>query len=178
MNDGPTFIDLFCGAGGFSLGFVKAGFKHVLGVDNWNTVCETYQANIGNAVCQDLRIFDGKPFVGKIDVVIGSPPCQTFSSANTKTRECNTELCDEFMRIVNEVKPKVWIMENVPECIDYVQAPFKEVFYAGDFGVLQGRERAFFSNIKLKPDKIGQKYLDTEQSAKQLCLKSQQSMLG
>ena len=74
-----TFIDLFCGAGGLSLGFSRAGFKPLAAFDSWTPAAETYRANLGDhvqrvGVTQDLD-------VPEASVIVGGPPCQGFSSA-------------------------------------------------------------------------------------------------
>ena len=65
-----TFIDLFCGAGGFSYGLVKSGFHHLFGVDNCSdskNIKRTYEHNIGKLLECDIREFDGTKYKGKID---------------------------------------------------------------------------------------------------------------
>lgn len=123
-----NFIDLFCGAGGFSLGFKTAGFDLLFGLDNDPNAVDVYTANVGKCILADIRDYNFKDYEGKVDVVIGSPPCQSFSCANTSTRECDTELTNEFFRTVSEVHPKFWIMENVPAVSDFVGSPFKVIY--------------------------------------------------
>lgn len=155
------FIDLFCGAGGFSLGFIKAGFKHLYGIDNWNIAYDCYKRNIGECKFIDIKSFKGKE--GEADIVIGSPPCQTFSKANKNIRECDMTLTNEFLRIVNEIKPKIWIMENVPEIFNFLNVPYKYILDMSDFGLLQQRKRCFASNIPLEILPEHYKYLDDNQ---------------
>ena len=109
------FIDLFCGCGGFSLGFKKAGFEHIFGLDNNQDACEVYEKNIGKSICMNIEDFNGKEYNRKIDVLIGSPPCQKMSYANFQNRDVKLgmNLVRQFMRVVDEIKPKVWIWENV-----------------------------------------------------------------
>ena len=91
-KQGITVIDLFCGAGGFSMGFFQAGFDVVLGIDNWNVACETHELNgLGEARNLNLLEVDADSVLRlrreleeeyrEIDVVIGSPPCTEFSYA-------------------------------------------------------------------------------------------------
>lgn len=162
------FIDLFCGAGFFSLGVKHAGFEHLFGVDDWKLACETYEANVGKAICIDIFDFDGKQYAEKVDIIIGSPPCQTFSSANISSRKCDMTLTNEFFRIIREVKPKIWIMENVPNVYPLIKAPFKTIFEMSDYGLLQNRKRCFASNIELHPTKEQHKYLSMVQTEKLL----------
>ena len=161
-----NFIDLFCGAGGFSLGFKTAGFEHLWGMDNDQNAVGVYSANIGKCILADIRGYNFKEYEGKIDVVIGSPPCQSFSCANTSTRGCDTELTNEFFRAVGEIHPKFWVMENVPAVSDFVGAPFKEVYDMSMYGLLQKRRRLFCSNIELKIPKTKNKYLNEDQERK------------
>lgn len=165
-DDDLSFIDMFCGMGGFSYGFKSAGFKHKFGVDCWPLACQTYRKNVGDCECVDVRRFS--PAKGSALILIGSPPCQTFSKANTKNRSCDLSLTKEFFRIVNELKPEIWIMENVPEVIEFIDAPFKQVFEMEDFGLLQRRKRMFASNVPLKPVAERMKYLSEIQVRKQM----------
>ena len=73
-------VDLFCGAGGFSEGFRQAGFDIILGVDNWDIALQTFEHNhFCKSTKLDVRDIHSLP---KCDVIIGSPPCQSFSNAN------------------------------------------------------------------------------------------------
>jgi site-specific DNA-cytosine methylase len=72
-------------------------------------------------------------------------------------------LIAEFFRIVKVLKPKVWVMENVPEVYDFVTAPHKYVFDMSQYGLLQKRSRFFCSNIPLHPSRPTEKYLSEEQ---------------
>ena len=85
-NKTYNIIDLFCGCGGLSLGFEKAGYDVLLGIDIWKDALETYKFNHhnSNVLCADMSslkgvevssFLDGK----KVDVIIGGPPCQGFS---------------------------------------------------------------------------------------------------
>ncbi len=89
-NGKINVLDLFCGVGGLSLGFKKAGFNVLLGIDNDFSACKTYSANFKNSavLCQDLTENDGFPNSIKdlldvtdlnFDLIIGGPPCQGFS---------------------------------------------------------------------------------------------------
>ena len=84
----PTVIDLFCGAGGMSHGFEKAGFNVLLGIDSDRDSIETFITNHKNSkgLCEDIRLLSVnkiKKLIGnnKVDVIIGGPPCQGFSMA-------------------------------------------------------------------------------------------------
>ena len=120
MKNGKlTFIDLFCGAGGLSLGFKKAGFKHLLGIDVLPEMCDTYSKNIGKCKVADIKKLHRQDVLReigdqKVDVVVGGPPCQGFSSANFKNwnqgiiNDPRNNLIFEFARIVKERKPKAF----------------------------------------------------------------------
>lgn len=109
-------IDLFAGAGGLSLGFEQAGFVIKKAVENNKWAKETYKKNHSN----EVEIFDNiidLHFSDKdIDVVIGGPPCQGFSNANRNKSEFinnNNLLVKEYFRVVKEISPKVFVLENV-----------------------------------------------------------------
>ena len=162
-----NFIDIFCGAGGFSLGFIKAGFKHLLGIDNWNIAYGAYSKNVGHCELKDIKEINYeylKDF--KIDIIIGSPPCQKFSKGNINNRDCDMTLTNEFFRVIKEVKPKVWIMENVPEIYDFLDCKFKYIFDMSKFGLIQKRRRCFASNIPLEIEEESYKYHDDKQLSK------------
>jgi len=111
-------IDLFCGCGGFSHGFNQAGHEIVLGIDFDKRVEKTYTQNHPDTefIRSDIRDLDAGSYLRKAcDIVIGSPPCPNFSIANNKadiTR--GMILVKEFLKWVDVLKPKWWIMENVP----------------------------------------------------------------
>ncbi|MFH1333192.1 MAG: DNA cytosine methyltransferase [archaeon] len=132
----PTVIDLFCGCGGFSLGFLNAGYKIILGVDNDEYSLKTYSENFPNstALNMDLSAIDTKKIKeisnGKIDVIIGGPPCQGFSLTGTRNfSDPRNKLYISFYEIVRELKPKAVIIENVPGIANlYKGAVAKDIF--------------------------------------------------
>lgn len=119
-----SYVDLFCGAGGLSLGFDNAGFQNALAIEFNSKFAETYKRNFPshNLYIEDIkeisndRIFD---LMQKecVDVVIGGPPCQGFSLAGNIGRtfidDERNELFKEFVRFVSVIKPKIFVMENV-----------------------------------------------------------------
>jgi len=155
-------IDLFAGAGGMTLGFHEAGFESKLAVDFDKDSCETYRKNFKNTnvVCGDIRKLDNKTILkltgGKVDVIIGGPPCQGFSALGKQLKDDpRNQLWREYLRIVTLLKPKVWVMENVPELLksqefDEVRKVTEKLGYhikeavlnAADYGVPQRRHRA------------------------------------
>ncbi|MCI6434993.1 MAG: DNA cytosine methyltransferase [Clostridiales bacterium] len=111
-------VDLFCGCGGMSLGFERAGFDVVAGFDNWKAAIRVYEMNFNHPVIeQDLVNVDEA--VKKIrdytpDLIIGGPPCQDFSTAGLQdeTRgRAVLSIC--YSQIVSIVRPKYFVMENV-----------------------------------------------------------------
>ena len=116
-------IDLFCGCGGFSLGFdyLDEYFELVYALDNWEVACQSYQANFPyvDVDCRDA--LEIKPSeMPRADIIIGGPPCQEFSVAKAHHSKqehkpsYDTTLVEWFLKVVDYVKPKFWIMENVP----------------------------------------------------------------
>lgn len=114
-------IDLFAGAGGLSLGFMQTGkFEIVAAAENNPGARKTYKRNHKLArLYPDVRTIDYNELAescGEIDVVIGGLPCQGFSNANrqhTTIISMNNRLVKEYVRAVQELKPKAFVMENV-----------------------------------------------------------------
>jgi len=112
MAGGYTFVDLFCGAGGLSAGFIQAGFTPLLAVDDSVAAVDTYSRNLGaHALCADLARNVSLP---DASVVVGGPPCQGFSSAGLRVSgdERNT-LVRRFAEIVVSLRPAAFVFENV-----------------------------------------------------------------
>ena len=109
-----SVLDLFCGAGGLSLGFKKAGFD-VTGADKSLKAGETYQDNdIGEFRHNDLS---GDLIKGNFDVIVGGPPCKPWSSVNlTRRRKKHKDykLLSKFFNHIEENTPKAFMFENVP----------------------------------------------------------------
>lgn len=164
------YIDLFSGAGGMSLGFDKANFENVLAVEYDECFASTYKYNFPehNLKVGDIKNISNeeiKQLVGdnKIDVIIGGPPCQGFSIAGKIGRNFiddeRNKLFKEFVRFVDVIKPKMFVMENVAalkthnkgKTIEEIVTEFKKVGYsvkydvlnAVNFGVPQQRRRIF-----------------------------------
>lgn len=166
-------LDLFCGAGGLSLGFKMANFDIVGGIDFDQEALDTHKLNFkdGFHFCGDISELDDEfvleNFDGKVDVIIGGPPCQGFSVANMQQKdiECDdrNKLFYEFIRFVRLLKPKAFVMENVPQILTKDKGHVKEVMMdvmddlgynvnvkvlvASDYGVPQRRRRAFFVGL-------------------------------
>ena len=159
-------IDLFCGAGGMTLGFRKAGFKPIFAVEREKDFAETYAANFGKHV--DSRpieevVKDGKVKKLRADVVIGGPPCQGFSNLGlNRPDDPRRVLWQYFVDIVESSKCKVFLMENVPNLLtseegEAVQQAARDlgfsvsgkILLASNFGVPQNRRRTFILGSKL-----------------------------
>lgn len=164
-----TLLDLFAGAGGLSLGLHWAGFGSVAAVENDAAAAATYDANFGPRI---LRGGAGQPraveqvafgpFAGQVDLLSGGPPCQGFSQLGTRLADDpRNRLWREFIRAVDEVQPRAFLMENVPPILKTREGAFtvehaRELGYsvvagvlsAEQFGVPQKRRRAFFLGVR------------------------------
>ena len=150
----PTFADFFCGAGGFSEGFYQAGFNLVFALDNWKPATQTHDLNHSKCktMLKDILKLDTIEKIDEsipdVDVVIGSPPCVSFSNANKSgkaDKSLGIKLIEQFLKIVLwkkykwEQQPKnkqnlskfYWVMENVPNSLKYI----KEVYTWKDLGL-------------------------------------------
>ena len=116
-------ISTFSGCGSMDLGFKKAGFKTVLATDNWDIACSSIFENklSKDIICDDIKNICFKKYLNNIDGVIGGPPCQPYSQTRhylTKIKkgfddEISGYTVQEFLRVLNEVKPKFFCFENV-----------------------------------------------------------------
>ena len=183
MRKGPLVVDLFCGAGGFSRGFKDIGFNVVFGIDVDSDCCRTFKANFPEAVVlvEDIRNISANDITylvgsNEVDVVIGSPPCEPFTAANPDRfkepldrlyKDPVGSLVLNFIELVGSLRPKVFVMENVPAILDNglkhaLIKEFKSVGYdvyfnilrAEDYGNPSHRVRVFISNVKLRPKKV------------------------
>ena len=175
-------IDLFSGAGGLSQGFKDAGCEIVSAVEIDKNLSQTYRKNFPKTKLFDTDIAKIKSTVllannSKIDVIIGGPPCQGFSMSGKRIRnngiflnDKRNKLFKEFVRIIKDLKPKVFLMENVPGILtifngktkNQISSIFKSAGYstkvkvmlAADYGVPQLRKRAFFigNNLGIDPE--------------------------
>ncbi len=152
--------DLFCGAGGFSEGFRQAGFDIRFAVDNWNPAVRTFRANHPEAEVIRADVFSLSPsFLPRVDVVIGSPPCTPFSHSNGTNhtdRLLGQRLVLRFFDLVRVMRPRVWVMENVPPLARWLNPdtaplpiPQRQLLNAADFGVPQRRVRLFWGDFPL-----------------------------
>lgn len=133
-----TAIDFFCGAGGFSEGFRQMGCEILYGFDHWKPAVDTFNHNF-NLKCKPKNILDFKYSIDEIEklpnteIIIGSPPCVSFSSSNKSgnaDKSLGVELTETFLRIVAVKKHqpnsilKAWFMENVVNSKRYLQTAY------------------------------------------------------
>ena len=163
----PTVIDLFCGAGGLSCGFERAGYRILLGLDSDSKALETFERNHNGAksICGDITKIsyeeDIKPIVGNkpIDVIVGGPPCQGMSlSGPRKFDDPRNRLYLSYIRLVAEIRPKVFVIEKLfggkikDSIIDKLHGlgycmKFK-ILSSDDYGVPQHRRRVVFVGVR------------------------------
>jgi DNA (cytosine-5)-methyltransferase 1 len=160
-------IDLFAGVGGLSQGFIQAGFDIPLAIEYKEDIAASFQKNhLGTEViAKDIRDIDlldiASRFKG-IDVVMGGPPCQGFSQKGKRLNLSDERnfMFKHFVLFVETLKPKFFLLENVPTITttndgffkDEIINSFREIGYdvrakvlnAVNFGVPQNRRRAFF----------------------------------
>ncbi|MBQ2809295.1 MAG: DNA cytosine methyltransferase [Clostridia bacterium] len=134
-------IDLFCGCGGLSLGFESAGIQIIKAFDNWEEALKIYNANFKHAA-ELTDIYELSPDYLKslnVDMIIGGPPCQDYSSAGKRDESRGrANLTLQFAKIVSEVKPKWFVMENVDRIIKSETLPKAiSVFESSGYGLTQ-----------------------------------------
>jgi DNA (cytosine-5)-methyltransferase 1 len=149
-------IDLFCGAGGMSLGFRNEGIEPLLALDNDAAAIETHKLNFdGEADCANIEEWLQTAEIPQADVVIGGPPCQGFSLLNKKRDgDSRRALWEPYLEIANCSGARVFIMENVAELfrspeLDDIRAKAKSfgfesraaIVNAADYGAPQTRKR-------------------------------------
>lgn len=175
-----TLIDLFAGCGGISKGFLDAGYQVISAVEHDKNIGETLINNhpetkvlindIANVNTRDLILDDDE-----VDVIAGGPPCQGFSMAGKRIRNSGAFLNDprnnlfkEFFRVVSDLRPKIFIMENVPGILNFQNGEVKnnflslfnqigyetsyKILLASDYGVPQLRRRAYFIGNRIGID--------------------------
>ncbi len=174
MNKNRTaVIDLFCGIGGISHGFVQEGFKVIAGYDNDISCRYAYETNNkAKFYSDDISKLSGetlnKLYKRKVKILVGCAPCQPFSSYSFKVKKKDPKkmnLLYSFSRLVEETEPAIVAMENVPQLIkdenfnifsDFENS-LKEmgyhtsykVVYCPDYGIPQKRKRLIFLASKL-----------------------------
>jgi DNA (cytosine-5)-methyltransferase 1 len=164
-NFTPTLVSLFAGAGGLDLGFEKAGFKTIWANEYDKTITPTFKKNFPGIKLDDRSIVaitdDEIEQIGKVDGVIGGPPCQSWSEAGARRgiKDHRGQLFHDYVRFIKILKPKFFLAENVhgimhsrnKESFENIKKMFKKEGYlveakllrASDYGVPQDRERVF-----------------------------------
>ncbi len=170
-------LSLFSGAGGLDIGFNDAGFEIVESVEIESKFCQTLELNSGKGKCFenskvnciDIREYSSE-HLGKIDFIIGGPPCQTFSAAGRRANgvlgmtDDRGVLFREYVRLLRELSPVGFLFENVYGIIGAqgghawaeILESFSQVGYklyyrvvdAADYGVPQHRERLIIVGLK------------------------------
>ncbi len=130
MKNRPLYVSLFSGAGGLDIGLERAGFRAVSLCEIEPIFCETLRAN------QDRVLADGQTYLKKarvfnadiremsakdlaadarVDLVVGGPPCQSFSSSGKQLSVLDPRglLVNEFIRLIDEIQPRMFLFENV-----------------------------------------------------------------
>lgn len=165
MKDSYKFIDLFCGIGGFRLGFEKNNFKCVLSSDNNKNCQKVYNNNFKEDVIGDIKKIDISK-IPQFDVLTAGFPCQPFSISGHKRgfEDTRGTLFFDICKIIEKKKPKVVVLENVKHFINHdKKRTLKKVIQslehlgynvvfkllnAIDFGLPQNRERIFIIGSK------------------------------
>jgi len=162
-----SVVDAFCGCGGLSLGFHRAGFQTVLAIDSDEDACTSYEMNLGlQPYCGDIRKFPYDVymhFAGDLDLVIGGSPCTDYSTAGQRRiRSKVAMLYKEFIKCVDYFRPKGFLFENVRgiktagNIWDDLRQTMHKIGYrlkwkelhAADYGVPQFRIRIFLVGIR------------------------------
>lgn len=160
MLENYRTIDLFSGCGGMSLGFQNAGYDILAAYDNWEPAVNVYRLNFTHPIySEDLSKEEVQDNITayKPNVIIGGPPCQDFSSAGHRNENLGRAVLTYTYRdIILRIKPKYFVMENVPEItksqiLIKIRESFKDAGYglterildASYCGVPQSRRRFF-----------------------------------
>ena len=178
MHQKIPFVDLFCGAGGLSVGFEMAGFRSVFGSDNDQFCCETYKLNHprSQVVCDNVENLTGRQILqltglSKVPLVVGGPNCQGVSLRGKRNpADPKNQAFFHFQRLIGELNPTWFIMENVPGLLHRhnrgllrdILASFQslgyrcggEVLLAADYGVPQLRYRFLLLGTKGETDPV------------------------
>jgi len=178
-GNGIRVASFFSGGGGFDIGFHKAGFKIIFANDIESLFCKTLEANKGKYFSQelqvtdeDIRLIEATELPIDIDLVIGGPPCQTFSASGRRAGgaagrlDRRGNLFEAYCRLISEIKPKAFLFENVrgilgtnkgkdwAEIVEALSSLGYKISHrildACDYGAPQQRERLFLVGHKLE----------------------------
>lgn len=174
----PTAISLFAGAGGCSLGFCQAGFEIRFATDINSDAVESYRRNFPCTQCDsaDIRNLSATNILertgmrsGEVDILLGGPPCQGFSSAGGKAGDDpRNSLLSHYIRLLEGIRPKWFVMENVEGLLTngggihvrdalaaFLAAGYSvnlEKMYSQGYGVPQRRKRVLIVGNRLGHD--------------------------
>lgn len=192
----PNFVDFFAGAGGLSCGFIQAGYKVAFANDLEDVCVRTYRYNHPELPAEKVFKGDIRKIVDHIedyvtesvDMVVGGPPCQGFSSANQQRiiDDPRNELYKYFVKAIKTLLPKFVVMENVKGMLtvanqvveDYqnineekngVNYSYKvayKILNSAEFSVAQSRERLIY--IAIRTDIVESKHVTPEDIFKQI----------
>jgi DNA (cytosine-5)-methyltransferase 1 len=116
-TEGYTFIEVCAGCGGLSSGLIKSGFTPLLLNDNNIDCCKTLKHNHKNTnvICESMDKIDFSTYINKVDLLTGGVPCQSFSQAGLRKGldDPRGNLMIKFVEILNLIKPKIFMIENV-----------------------------------------------------------------
>lgn len=166
-------LDLFCGCGGMTKGLTEAGLNVIAGIDIWDKAVESYNQNFTHkAYCADLTQLSPERFNQEhrpppIDIIVGGPPCQSFSIAGKRDKnDPRNALFMEYVKYLDYFRPKAFLMENVigmlskktangENVIDIIMENLNRNYncvisklYASDFEVPQNRRRVIIIGIR------------------------------
>ena len=136
----PTAVDLFCGAGGASLGLVQAGWDLRLATDVDPACSLTHQANLpGEFLTADLRTVDADKVMGaadvspgELDLLFAGPPCQGFSIIGSRVVwDKRNNLFKEVLRLASELRPRCVVIENVPGLVTLARGAYLHAILEG-----------------------------------------------
>jgi DNA (cytosine-5)-methyltransferase 1 len=174
----PIAVSLFSGGGGCSLGFRQAGFDIIYASDINNQAVNTYKKNFPNTLCEKQNIAHTdfiallKRFrlrVGEVDIIIGGPPCQGFSTAGMRFwDDPRNKLLKHYVRALNIIKPKWFLMENVEGLLTankgtylyevtnaFIELGYRirvDKVYAQEYGIPQRRKRVLIIGNRIGAD--------------------------
>ena len=173
-----SYIEVFAGAGGMAVGLEKAGWKPLLLVDNDKKCVDTLRLNIRGCEikCEDVTNLKLHEYKGRVDLLAGGVPCQSFSQAGKRKglADARGNLFHDFIRLVDECEPKVFLIENVEGLLTHENgetfngivgllertttngieyAIRYKVLNANDYGVAQKRKRVFV--VGFRKDIVG-----------------------
>jgi DNA (cytosine-5)-methyltransferase 1 len=160
-------IDLFAGVGGLSQGFQMAGFEIIMAIEHDKEIAKSYKKNHTNTIViaddiQNINLAEYQNEIKGVDIIIGGPPCQGFSQKGKRLTfdDDRNFLFNSFVKIVEDLKPEFFLLENVSNILSAGNQYFKNeiiekftnigyevtsgLLNAAHFGVPQERKRAFF----------------------------------